>query len=83
MCLGIVDVGLIALDLRGQLVDERLLRIDRLGGPSLLLRQRYRALQVELRVAKRGFVLRLLGLCLGKGCFVGPGIDLDQNVAFI
>jgi hypothetical protein len=58
--LGVVNSSLIALDLRNELIDRRLLRIELLTRREILLAQRGVALQIELRVLKRRVVCGLL-----------------------
>ena len=81
--LGVVDRGLIALDLRGQLIDHRLLRVELLLGGEILLGQADRTLEIELGVLQIGLVLRLLGQRLVERRLIGPRIDLHQEIALL
>ena len=81
--LGIVDRRLIALDLGGQLIDHRLLRVDLLLGGVILLGQAERAVEVEPRVLQVGLVLRLLGQRLVERRLIGPRIDFDEGIALL
>ena len=86
--LGVVELGLgvgdrrvIGRDLRGQLLHGGAL------GVGLLLGREFAelgvALQIEIGVGEIGLVLDLLGLGLVERRLVGPGIDLDQQVALV
>ena len=75
-----VLVHIIGLDQRGLRDDGRLLGVELLFGGEILLRQRLVALQVELGVVERGFVLRLLGNDLIERGLIGPRVDLRQQI---
>ena len=81
--LGVVDRGLIPLDLRGELIDHRLLRVELLARRGVLFLEESIALQVVLRVLQRRFVLGLLPERLIEGRLVGPRIDLGENITHL
>ena len=81
--LGIVDRRLIALDLGGQLIDHRLLRVDLLLGGVILLGQAERTVEIEPGVLQVGLVLRLLGERLIERRLIGPRIDFHEGIALI
>src|SRR4029077_2564936 len=81
--LGIVDRGLIPLDLSRELIDRRLLRVDLLARGEILTREVGEALEVELRVLQARLVLRFLGGRLIERGPEGARVDLDQKITFL
>ena len=79
--LGIVDIGLVALDRAFVLAHQRGLRVDLLFGDGVLLVQGLVALQVAAGVFQLGQILHLGALGLGQRDLEGARIDLCQQVA--
>ena len=79
----VVDRALIAFDLRDELIDRRLLRVDLLARREILLIERCVTLQIELRVFQHRLVCGLFRERLVEGRLVGPRIDLGENIALL
>ena len=78
---GRVDRRRIGCDLRDELRNQRILRIELLLGRETLLGQRRIALQVEPGVGEIGLVLGLLRFGLVERRLVGARIDLGDQIA--
>jgi hypothetical protein len=80
--LGGVDLRLVGLHRRIQLIDHRFLGVVLLPGRRQLgLHQRGDARQIALRVFQIGLVLRLIGVGLCELRLIGARIDLHQQIA--
>ena len=81
MHLGGVDRRGVGGDLRGQLVDQRVLGVELLLRGETLLGQRRIAGEVELGVGESGLVLLLLGFRLIERGLERPRVDFGEQVA--
>src|SRR3954453_905071 len=81
--LRIVDGGVVALHLRSQLIDQRLLGIEILLGLELLFRELLKSLQVQLVVPQVGLVLGLLRHRLLESRGKGALVDLQKRIALL
>ncbi len=80
---GIVDRGLVGLDQRLLLRDQRALRVGLLLGAGVAGGELLVAGEVELLVGEQGHVLRLLGDGLVVLRLIDRGIDLAQHVVLL
>ena len=78
---GAVDGGRVALDLRGQLRDERALRVDGLLACQVLGREQCIAVHVAPRIGELRQVLGARGDGHVERRLVGPRVDLHQQRA--
>ena len=79
----IVDDGLIDLELRGELIDQRALRVDRLLARQILRLQLRVALEIELRILELRLVLHLGRHRLLVGRLIRTRIDLREQIALV
>ncbi len=81
--LGRLNLRLIGLNRRLVLRHQRLLVGHLLLGDRVLLGERFVAFEVALRLGEQRLVLGELALRLGERGLIGPGVDLDEEVAFL
>ena len=63
--------------------DQRNLGVQRLVRHGILRRQALVAGEIDLRALQQGLVARELSALLRERCFIGPRIDLGEQVAFL
>ena len=81
--LSVIDRRLIALDLRDELIDRRLLSVQPLTRNRILLGEAGVARQVELRVLETRLVLRLLRDRLIERRLIRARVDFNKNIALL
>ncbi len=80
---GVVDVGLVALDLGLQLPHQGVLRVQRLFAGQILRSEQLKTIQVGLGARELGHILVVRRNRLIEGRPEGPRVDLADEVPFL
>jgi hypothetical protein len=80
---GVVDLRLVDLQLRGQLIDHGALRIDGLLARQILRLEHGVAFEIQLSVLQLRGILRLGRDCLFERGLIRARVDLRQQIALV